>query len=98
MVLLKYASYFSYTIIQISRCKNMLEISQCVPRYDFHTFRTNSRSSHGNIAKLPLVRLSGTDVDTDIQPSQVRPKVTTQVTQDEGTIIVDLNTRSIDMP
>ena len=66
--------------------------------HDFHTFCTNSRSSHGNIAKLPLVTLSGTDVDTDIQPSQVRPKVTTQVTQDEGTIIVDLNTRTIDMP
>ena len=28
MVQLIYAAYFSYTIIQISRCKKMLEISQ----------------------------------------------------------------------
>ena len=28
MECLKYAAYFSYTIIQISRCKNMLEICQ----------------------------------------------------------------------
>ena len=71
---------------------------QLLDNHGFYNFRTNFRSSHGNIAKLPLVRLSGAEGDADILPSQPRPKVTTQVTQDEGTIIVDLNTRSIDMP